>query len=405
MLVERMQHFVFPPAITAEPSIGLKLQVDLDAPFRLMGVVIWNLGVPQSTGTEGQIAIRFARPDGRFIQRQMISSNLVAPGNQYNETGMSTNKCLTATIHPGVLYPAGSVIAIDVLGLPTGISDPTGVIIIFVGCNIYQEGQVWNPQYPAKWTARPYLDYVQVQNVPIPGGFPSLNNPFTAQADSDFVWQAGVSTDFSLSETVASLLVADIVFEELFFKLTAVTPGVAGNSISFEVIYTGAANVAYNLSIVGPVITVTASTDSLGVSMHLNTLIANLQASPTFNALVTIGPPIGGLLSSVGAFPATFLSGGSGGGSGEALAQLVDLGVIVRDPAYKAYSNTYVPVGLLWPFLSAEAPGWLYPEIYVPRLGQLYFDFNYLYPGFVPAASPVTITLGLKGMKVYPQNG
>jgi hypothetical protein len=106
-----------------------------------------------------------------------------------------------------------------------------------------------------------------------------------------------------------------------------------------------------------------------------------------------------------GAVPQTFLDGGSGGGAGDAISQLTDLGVIVRDPSYKGYSNTYVPVGLLWPFLSAEAPGWLYPEIYVPRLGQLYFDFNYLYPGFVPAASPVTITLGLKGMKVYPQNG
>ena len=404
MLVERMQHFVFPTAIPTEPSIGLKLQVDLDAPFRLSGVVIWNLGVPQSTGTEGQIAIRFQRPDGRQIKRQMYSSNLLAPGNQYNATGMSPNKALVAPIYPGVLYPAGSVIAIDVLGLPTGITAPTGVIVIFVGCNVYQEGQVWAPKYPPKWKARPYLDYVQVQNIAIPGGLPSLNNPFTAQADSDFVWQAGEYTDLSLGETPASLLVFNDAFEELFFNLTAVTPGVGGNAISFEVIYTGAHNVPYSLNIVGNAITVTAATDNFGTSMQLETLIANLQASPAFNALVTIGPPIGGLLSSVGAYPQTFLFGGAGGGASSP-AELVDLGVIVRDPAYKAYSNTYVPVGLLWPFLSAQAPGWLYPEIYIPRLGQIYFDFNYLYPGLTSLASPATITLGLKGMKVYPQNG
>ena len=83
--------------------------------------------------------------------------------------------------------------------------------------------------------------------------------------------------------------------------------------------------------------------------------------------------------------------------------QLVDLGVIIRDPGYKAYSNTYVPVALLFPFNSSQAPGWLYPEIYIPRLGQIYFDFNYLNPAFTTKASPFTITLALKGMKVYPQ--
>jgi|GEM_PF-3501072 len=206
MLTERMQHFVFPAPITAEPSIGLKQQVDLDAPFRLYGIVIWNLGVPQATGFEGQVAIRISRPDGRTIQRQMISSNLISPGNQYNVTGLSPNKALVATIHPGVLYPAGSVISIDLLGLPSAISNPQGAIVIFCGCNVYQEGQVWAPKYPAKWKAIPYLDYIQVPNVAIPAGLPSLNHPFTAQADSDFVWQAGEYTDLTAEETFATCI-------------------------------------------------------------------------------------------------------------------------------------------------------------------------------------------------------
>ena len=401
-LIERMQHLAFPlNTANLNPVEGLTVKVDLDTPFLLRGVVIWNLNVPAGQGVDGQIAIRFAKPNGTLVQRQLTSSNLVAPGNQYNSSGLAPNKALAAPIRPGVLYPAGSVISMDVQGLPAGIAVPTGAIIVFIGTNLYREGQIWAPGYPAKWDALPYLDNLTVQSVPVPGGFPLLSIPFTAQADSDFVFQAGVYTDSSLSGSPSSLLVANDAFEELFFRLTAVTPGVGGNAISFEVIDTGVPNTAFNLSIVGPTITVTASIDSFGTTMLLETLIANLQASPPFNALVTIGPPIGGLLSSVGGFPKAFLFGGTGAGPA-AVDQLVDLGVIIRDPAYKAYSNDYIPVALLFPFLGAQNPGWLYPEIYVPRLSQLYFDFNYLYPGFTPA-SPITITLGLKGMKVYPQ--
>ncbi len=295
-LIERMQHYVFPVSATSlNPSEGLSLKIELDAPFRLFGIVAWNLGVVSTLGVDGQIAVRFAGPDGRQIQRQLTASNLLAPGNQYNLTGLSPNKALAAPIHPGILYPAGSVIDVDVIGLNTGIVSPEGVILIFVGTNIYQKSDTWAPEYPAKWTARPYLDNLTLPSVAVPGGLPSLNNPFTAQADSDFVWQLGEYTDLA------------------------------------------------------------------------------------------------------------FTGGGCGGGGSDDICQLVDLGIMIRDPIYKAYSNDFVPVGLLFPFLGAQAPGWLYPEIYVPRLSQLYFDFKYLVPGFTPTASPVTITLGLKGMKVYAQ--
>jgi hypothetical protein len=401
MLVERMQHFVMTVSPAQVPAlIGLTQQVDLDASFRLMGICVWNLGVPAGTGCEGQLAIRIYRPDGRQIQRQLTSSNLLTPGNQYNQTSLSPNKALAAPIRPSVLYPAGSVINFDVLGLDTGIASPSGCIIVFIGTNIYQQGNVWNPQYPPKWKPRPYLDNLTIQSLPIPGGLPALSIPFTAQADSDFVWQAGEYTDFSLNATPASLLVHDND-ENLLFKLTAVTAGAAGNSISFQVIVAGD-NTPFSITVVGSVITATAATGAGGASQSLASFIADLLATPAFNALVTIGPPEGGGAFSFGNVPPTLLSGGSGAGP-VATDQLIDLGVIIRDPGYKAYSNGYVPVALLFPFLSSEAPGWLYPEIYIPRLGQIYFDLNYLYPGFTPA-SPVTITLGLKGMKVYPQS-
>jgi hypothetical protein len=389
MLTERMQHFVLPvSAADVQPKLGLTLRVDLDAPFRLFGVAIWNLGVVAGTGAEGQIAIRIQRPDGRTIQRQITASNQLFPGNQYNQATISPNKAWVCPIRPGVLFPAGSVIEMDLMGLNTGIADPTGSIVVFVGTNIYQKGNVWAPEYPQKWTARTYLDNLTVRNVPVPGGLPVLSQPFTAQADSDFVWQAGEYTDFAAGGSIEFSAEADGTI-----KFVATT---AGASITLSDTNIGTPNQALAVTVVGTAITVQVATDAGGNEIStVAQAVALINSTPAAAALVTASSVVPGLLPvpSFGVVPA-----------GTAICQLVDLGVIVRDPSYKGYSNTYVPVALLFPFLSAQNPGWLFPEIYVPRLTQLYFDFNYLYSGFTPAASPVTITLGLKGMKVYPQS-
>ena len=405
MLVERMQHFVLPiSAANVQPRLGLTVQVDLDASFRLFGVVLWNLGVPSATGTEGQLAIRFQRPDGRQIQRQLTSSNLLFPGNLYNQTGPNPNKALASPIYPSVLYPAGSVITIDIEGLDTGIATPQGSILVLIGTNIYQQGQVWNPQYPAKWKALPYLDRLEVTN--FTAALPSLNNPFTAQADSDFVWQAGLYEDEAVTAgTFASLLVSGEDISTTTFR--AVTIGAGGNAITITCVSNnGVPSQAFSLMVVGTTITITQATDITGLPTTTgNDVVAAILASGPASALVTASVKAG-TGASVFSFAdfSTNLAGGSGVGGTVAVDQLIDLGVIVRDPAYKAYSNGYVPVALLFPFLSGQAPGWLYPEIYIPRLGQLYFDLNYLYAGFTPASSPITVTLGLKGMKVYPQS-
>lgn len=288
-LTERMQFYVYRlPINVGETLEGLSLVTDADAPFRLTDVVIWNLAVESALGFDGQIGLRIYRPDGRLIQRAITASNLLFPGSRYNTSGLSPNAAMRVPIRPGVFYQPQSTINFDLLGLPTA-SGNTGAIAIFCGCKMYGANQVWAPTYPAKWKALPYLDRVQVVGLAVPTGFPSLNNPFTAQADSDFVWQAGVYTDVA-----------------------------------------------------------------------------------------------------------------SKGGAPE-VCQLVDLGVIVRDYVQKPYMSDYIPAALLFPFLNAQAPGFLYPEIYIPRNETMLFDFNYLYSGFTPTASPVTITLGLKGMKVYAQ--
>jgi len=266
------------------------LVTDLDAPFRLFGVVLWNLSVPNGQGFDGQVSIRFNRPDGRLIQRLLTSSNLLYPGNRYNIVSPQPNRAMCSPIFSNVIYPPGSTITLDLTALPSGST--ANFIIVFVGTKLFQQGDVWAPSYPANWAAKKaplsYLDNLTLQSFDVTRG-PLLNQYFTPQQqDADFVWQAGAYTDY----------------------------------------------------------------------------------------------PVGSIS------PA---------------CQLVDLGVIIRDQSLKPYSNGYVPVGLLWPFLGCENPGFLYPEIYIPRNEQMSFDFNYLYPGFVPTANPITVVLGLKGMKVFPQ--
>lgn len=285
MLVERMHFYVYPSLVTpGQLSEGLVLRTDQDAPFRLFGVAIWNVDMNIGRGFDGQIGIRFARPDGRFTQRAITAADLLFPGNLSN-SGLTPNAAMVCPIRPGILYPPNSVITFDMLGLPTSIVAQQGVSIVFCGVKYYEEGTIWAPRYPNKFSALPYLDNLTITR------YPSLNNIFTAQADSDFVWQAGVYTDFGAGTS-------------------GVTP----------------------------------------------------------------------------------------------IDQLVDLGVIVRDYTLKPYMSDYIPGALLFPFLNAQKPGFLFPEIYLPRNEQLLFDVAPLpFDDPIPPGAPVTLVLGLKGMKVYPQ--
>jgi len=270
MLVERMQHYVFPSSAVAhqtlnnvgKPQSGLTLQMDLDSSFRLFGIVLWNLGVAAGNGFDGQVALRFARPDGRFMQRILTSSNLLMPGTQYNFTGNAPSRALVSPVYPNVVFPPGSVLTVDLIGLPSAVVAPQGFVLIFVGTKIFNEGEIWAPRYPAKFRALSYLDNLFVQFSL--AQLPVLDIPFIAE-EADFVWQAGSYVD--------------------------IPAGVA--------------------------------------------------------------PPT-------------------------TINQFADLGIQVRDFAGKSYSNGYVPVPLLFPFLGSENPGFLYPEIYIPRHEMLFFDFDYL---------------------------
>ncbi len=268
MITERMQHYVFPttqvnPAGTIQE--GLVLRTDDEAAFRLYGIAIWTNNV-QGGAFDGQMALRFMRPDGRLVQRLFTSANAIAPGNQYagspTATGANPNQALISPVYPNILFPANSVITLDIQTLNAAAKNPSA-LICFVGTKLFKEGEVWSPSYPKKFTARPYLNNMFVPNVTIANG-PVLNQPFSVEKDADFVFQMGEYSDSS---------------------------------------------------------------------------------------------------ATTGGFPNS----------------LTDLGFIMRDWQGKAYSNDYVPIALLFPFLTAQLPGFVYPEIYVPRDQQLLFDFKYLW--------------------------
>jgi hypothetical protein len=50
------------------------------------------------------------------------------------------------------------------------------------------------------------------------------------------------------------------------------------------------------------------------------------------------------------------------------------LGIKIYDPQQKVYMNDYVPLELIFGFDNSQTPGLVYPEIYIPRMQQIFFD-------------------------------
>ena len=201
MFTERLQFYRFPvnSANTAGTvQEGLVLQTDDDAPFRLCGIAIWTNDVIGGA-FDGQLSIRFQRPDGRLVQRLITPTSVIASGNAYagaaSPAGANPNQALVTPVSPNIIYPPRSVITIDAQTL-SGAPVTPGTIIVFVGVKIFKEEDVWAPKYPAKFTARPYLNSLPVPNVSIANG-PLLNQPFTVEQDADFVFQLGGYSDFA----------------------------------------------------------------------------------------------------------------------------------------------------------------------------------------------------------------
>lgn len=389
MLVERFQFYRFPVTSGNAGTIqeGLVLQTDDDAPFRLSGIAIWTNDVIDGA-FDGQLSIRFQRPDGRLVQRLITPTSVIASGNQYagaaSNLGANPNQALITAINPNIIYPPRSVITIDAQTL-AGAPVTPGTIIVFVGVKIFNEENVWAPRYPAKFTARPYLNSLFVPNLSIANGA-LLNQPFTVEQDADFVFQLGGYTDFAPSGSATFAVEG---------SGTIVVTGVNGTQLNFAADNIGIPDQPMTVTVIGNQIMIEDSTDGAGgVTGTAGQAAALINATPAAAALVMAVATVPGTFPVFGFF-VTITNGG-------AVMNLPDLGFQMRDWRLKSYMNDYIPVALLFPFLTAQQPGWLFPEIYIPSQQQLFFDFAYLWPN-VAAASGVNVTLGLKGMKVYPQ--
>jgi len=193
VIQERPQYYVFPfpnpNATLGLQELGVVQNIDSDAPFRCYGVavVVYN-----GTSGQGSIALRFTRPDQRFIQKILVpvpALDSFDNGVAGALGGPAPNYLYFAPLYPNILYPPTSGITIDIQNLPSN-SDTT-CLVIFCGTNLYAPRTVWKPELPQVFRAIPFLSYP----VQIPfSQLPANNVPFQVDTDAGFIWQTGQYT-------------------------------------------------------------------------------------------------------------------------------------------------------------------------------------------------------------------
>jgi hypothetical protein len=399
-LIERAQwyttKFVNAGLVDGYSQFNLGLQTDSDAPFRLYGIAFYvfdNTGTPQAAAENINVSVQFTLPNGtNYYQRHVIPAQALQPFDQQAPNGAGGQSAsfysYFSPVNPNQLYPPRTAVEFNFTDAAS-IATST-VVAVLVGTKIFPDGAVWSPQYPKNYRALPFDYAIQI---PV-STLPILNQPFTINPDADFVWQKGAQTDYG-GGTAAALGV-NVLGEIFYFVLTATNVGAAGNAITFAVTGVGTPNLPLTISVIGNAISVQVATDGSGNSITTLQQIANLiSATPAAAALATVTfLPVPSTIFLVN-YPATHLSGGTGGGS---TGQAKGLGVKFRDPALKEYMNDYVPIELLFGFDNSQNPGLVYPEIYIPSQNQMQFDVAGLIAGL---SYPSTLTLTFKGMKVY----
>ena len=192
--VKRLQN---PTLVAGFQSLGSELQLETDAPFRMVGVAIYLFDADNKPiGAAGGVktTIRFTRPDGSWIQKHLISGQTLNPYDAGAPNGAAGQRpafyIYFAALGTNILYPAGSSIQIDLQVLAGDVL--AQALVVFIGTKIFPAGAVWSPTYPPKYAARPYFGY----NLQILGSaLPVVNVPFQAAPDADFAWQHGQQTD------------------------------------------------------------------------------------------------------------------------------------------------------------------------------------------------------------------
>lgn len=172
----------------------------------------------------------------------------------------------------------------------------------------------------------------------------------------------------------------------------AVPIGAAGNGIEVVIANSsGTPNVVYAISVSGTTINITPATDGGGtITTQCSDVVASIASTPAAAALVVASVVVAGSTP----FGTAIISGGSGGAVGLSRG----IGIKIKDWNGKYYMNDYVPLDLIFGFDNSQTPGLLYPEIYIPRQQNIFFELIALPSGASPSG---IVTLTEKGAKVY----
>lgn len=418
-LIERPMWYTTADFISlVSPQLGYSLQIMPDAPFRLYGVAIFPLDGGGGTNI-GQLKMRFTRPDQSWAQRHLVPTLSLAPGippTASNPFGYpSPNYFLFSPIYPNLIYPPNAVITIDIQRID-GTTVPLNCVVVFIGTNLYEEGRVYAPTYPAKFSAIPYFGYNVLCDAQLLSQGIVRDQPLNIQGDADFVWQGGVHTDVPVGQSL-SVGIPNGVANVFFINRRLGTPsGLVTVSILNP---QPTPNVPFSLSVAGSAITMVLQTDAIGnlvtraddVVPIFNSNFA-VQALGVIMSIANEGGSPPGFMPDTGGIAFPLKDGGDGSiiSSGQTIdGNLINLGVRMKDWSGKYYSNVqtnqnsplagFVPAAVMFGFSNGQLPGLLYPEIYIPKNGTMQFDFAMLDGTLNPSFQTPILTL--KGQKVY----
>ncbi len=167
---------------------GIQFQFENDAPFLLRGrawrVKYDNLDSRTQAGLNG-LALRYTGPNGLDYRSQgYIPQNLLGPYGGQSGAWRS--------VYPNILYPAGSVIQIDLVN--TGSVTMTNLTLYWRGVKLFPWGMNPAYTYPAKFRPIPFIyPIATVTQSNLTG---SIQNLLTAETRTLQQFQCGNDADF-----------------------------------------------------------------------------------------------------------------------------------------------------------------------------------------------------------------
>lgn len=163
--------------------IEITLQMDSDAPFRWTGI-----GAYFPCG--GSILVRWARADGRYVQRVLTGQTATAYGGLVSSQAIGGQ---WAPVYPNIVMPVQSSLNIQLQNITSGISPVLeDCRLVFTGTKLYPPGAIWAPGYPQRFRSIPFSYRVPV-SLPVNSVKPSQQ--LHVDGDADFVFQGGAFVD------------------------------------------------------------------------------------------------------------------------------------------------------------------------------------------------------------------